>query len=110
MKLTDISHGPYWVQWLMFAVFAVLSVILISGHGSWLVAGYNTADDEQKQKYNAKRLCRTVGIGVSVIAVLILVMALFENELPAEFAYFAIAVVVIDCLLIIIFANTVCRK
>lgn len=43
MKLSDISNGPDWVIWVAFAIFLVLSVILLSGHGSWLIAGYNMA-------------------------------------------------------------------
>jgi hypothetical protein len=27
---------------------------LISGHGSWLISGYNTASKEEKAKYNEK--------------------------------------------------------
>ena len=43
MKLADLSAGPDWVVYVGFIIFAVLSVVLISGHGSWLISGYNTA-------------------------------------------------------------------
>ena len=42
MKLADLSAGPDWVVYVGFIIFAVLSVVLISGHGSWLISGYNT--------------------------------------------------------------------
>ncbi len=51
-----------WVVYVGFIIFAVLSIVLISGHGSWLISGYNTASKEEKAKYNEKKLCRTMGI------------------------------------------------
>ena len=42
MKLADLSTGPDWVVYVGFIIFAVLSIVLISGHGSWLISGYNT--------------------------------------------------------------------
>ena len=47
MKLADLSAGPDWVVYVGFIIFAVLSVVLISGHGSWLISGYNTASKEE---------------------------------------------------------------
>lgn len=110
MKLADLSTGPDWVVYVGFIIFAVLSIVLISGHGSWLISGYNTASKEEKAKYNEKKLCRTMGIGMSVIAVLILIMGLFENFLSAFFIYIAVGIIVVDVVVIIILGNTLCRK
>ena len=93
MKLADLSTGPDWVVYVGFIIFAVLSIVLISGHGSWLISGYNTASKEEKAKYNEKKLCRTMGIGMSVIAILLLIMGVFENILPAFFVYIALGAV-----------------
>ena len=54
MKLADLSTGPDWGVYVGFIIFAVLSIVLISGHGSWLISGYNTASKEEKAKYNEK--------------------------------------------------------
>lgn len=61
MKLADLSTGPDWVVYVGFIIFAVISIVLFSGHGSWLISGYNTASKEEKSKYNEKKLCRTNG-------------------------------------------------
>ena len=82
MKLADLATGSDWIVWIVFVIFAVLSVILLSGHGSWFISGYNTASKEEKEKYDEKKLCRTMGIGMSVIAILLLIMGVFENILP----------------------------
>ena len=79
MKLADLATGSDWIVWIVFAIFAVLSIILLSGHGSWFISGYNTASNEEKEKYDEKKLCRTMGIGMSIIAILALTMGLFEK-------------------------------
>lgn len=110
MKLADLSTGPDWIVYIGFVILAVLSIILISGHGSWFISGYNTATKEEKAKYDEKKLCRTMGIGMSVIAILILTMGLFENVLPSYFAYIALGIIFVDVTVIIVLGNTICRK
>ena len=66
MKLADLATGSDWIVWIVFVIFAVLSIILLSGHGSWFISGYNTASREEKEKYDEKKLCRTMGIGMSM--------------------------------------------
>ena len=110
MKLADLSSGPDWVVWIVFVIFAVLSIVLLSGHGSWFISGYNTASNEEKEKYDEKKLCRTMGIGMSIISILILIMGLFESVLPAFFVYIAVGIIVVDVVVIIILGNTLCRK
>ena len=61
MKLADLSTGPDWVVYVGFIIFAVLSIVLISGHGSWLISGYNTASKEEKAKYNEKKAMQNNG-------------------------------------------------
>ena len=61
MKLADLSTGPDWVVYVGFIIFAVLSIVLISGHGSWLISGYNTASKEEKAKYNRKKAMQNNG-------------------------------------------------
>lgn len=110
MKLSYISHGPDWIIWVAFAIILILSILCLSGHGSGLISGYNAASKGEKSKYDEKRLCRTMGIGMSVIAVCILISGLFENILPASFVYILIGVIIIDIITILIVCNTICRK
>ena len=103
MKLADLATGSDWIVWIVFAIFAALSITLLSGHGSWFISGYNTATKEEKEKYDEKKLCRTMGIGMSI-------MGLLENILPAFFVYIALWIILIDVVVIIILGNTLCRK
>ena len=110
MKLADLATGPDWIVWFSFIILEVLSIVLLSGHGGWFISGYNTASKEEKAKYDEKKLCRTMGSGMSVITILILIMGLFEDMLPAFFAYIALGIILADVVVIIILGNTICRK
>lgn len=110
MKLADLSTGPDWIVWIIFIILAILSIVLISGHGSWLISGYNTASKEEKAKYNEKKLCRTMGIGMSIIAILLLTMELLESILPAFFIYVSLGIILVDVVVIIVLGNTICKK
>ena len=110
MTLKDIHKGPDWVLWAVVVIFAVIIIVLLSGHGANLIAGYNTASEEEKNRYDAKKLCRTVGGGMSMITILILVMAIWESVLPAYFSTVFLVVTLIDIGVMLVLMNTVCRK
>ncbi len=61
-------------DWIALFVFIgidllllVLSIVLLCGRGSMLIAGYNTASAEEKRQYNTKKLCRSMGLTLLVI-------------------------------------------
>ena len=110
MTLQDIGNGPDWIMWVVFAIFVIATIILLSGRGANLVAGYNTASEEEKIKYDAKKLSRVVGAGIFVITILILIMALWETILPAYMGYIFLAFVLADCAAMIILVKTICKK
>lgn len=110
MTLADTSNGPDWIVWAVVILIAILAAALLSGHGSWLIAGYNTASEKEREKYDKKKLCRTVGAGLTVVDVIILIMELFENVLPASFAGIAAMLIFADCFVMIILGNTICKK
>ena len=111
MTLKDISNGSAEaILWIVFSLLFVVSIILLSGHGSGLIAGYNTASKEEKERINQKKLCRIVGAGLLPIAVLILVMAIFFETLPSFFVYVFVTFTLLDTALIVILANTKTKK
>lgn len=110
MKVADLSTGPDWLVWIFVIILAIISIVLISGHGGWLIAGYNMASKEEKAKYNEKKLCRTMGIGMSIITILLLIMELLENILPAFFIYVSLGIILVDVVVMTILGNTICKK
>ena len=110
MKLTDVSYGPDWIVWVVFFILTIMSITLLWGHGSWLIAGYNTASKEEKAKYNEKKMCQVMGIGMTIITLLILIAELFEKVLPSNFTVVMIIIIIIDVTAIEIASNTICRN
>ena len=110
MTLKDISNGPDWIMWVVFVILALMSIVLFTGRGAGLIAGYNTASKAEKSKYDEKKLCRVTGAGLSVVTVLVLGMAIWEEILPAVFAYIFLAITLIDCVVMIVLMNTVCKR
>ena len=91
-------------------ILAPFFLLIVLGKGDNLIAGYNTATKEEKSKYNAKKLCRVVGAGMSVITLLIFVMGIGMDVIPYYFAYVTLAIVLIDCVVMLILMNTICKK
>lgn len=110
MTLQDINHGLDWMMWGDAAFLALISIILLTGHGSRLIAGFYTSSKEEKSKYDEKKICKVTGIGVSVLAVFVLIMAIWQSILPAEFIYVFFTFTFIDCSVVIVLINTVCKK
>ena len=106
MTLKEISSGPDWIVWIIGILFLIISLILISGHGANLIAGYNTAGRDEKNRYDTKKLCRVVGIGMALITLMIFILAIWETVLPAFFSTVFFVITVIDCIAIIILSNT----
>lgn len=55
------------MKFIMPVIFLMISIFLLMGKGSFLIAGYNTASADEKAKYNEKKLCRIVGLGFFII-------------------------------------------
>ena len=110
MTLKEISSGPDWIVWIIGILFLIISLILISGQGANLIAGYNTAGRDEKNRYDTKKLCRVVGIGMALITLMIFILAIWETVLPAFFSTVFFVITVIDCIAIIILSNTICKK
>lgn len=98
MKLADLATGSDWIVWIVFVIFAVLSIVLLSGHGSWFISGYNTASKEERKKYDEKKLCWTMGIGMSIIAIIAGVLGVLPRVRKFSFipAVIMIGVVCVD--------------
>lgn len=110
MKLADVSYGSDWIVWVVFFILTIMSITLLLGHGSWLIAGYNTASKEEKAKYNEKKMCRVMGIGMTIITLLILIAKLFEEVLPSNFTVVMIIIIGADVVAMIIASNTICKR
>lgn len=88
-------------------VFLLISLLLFTGKGAWLIAGYNTSSKKEKEKYDEKKLCSVMGTMCAIIAVLTGILALLDDESYAIIYGVVICIVVITT---VIYANTKCKK
>ena len=85
-------------------VFIVLAVIILMGKGDKLIAGYNTASEEERQQINIKRLRLLVAITCLSSTVLCLYMPAIGENIVAELT--ATGIFLLILLVIVILANT----
>lgn len=59
---------------VLASVFLMLSIFLFCGKGSWLISGYNTMSNEEKKRYDKKKLCKGTGMVTLVVSSLLYIM------------------------------------
>lgn len=97
--------------WLIGGGMAVISLVLLSGRGSGLIAGYNTASPEKKKRHDEAKLCKTVGAGLAVTTVAYLIGLLFEYRFPHPVLLYAwVALLILPSIAMFILSETVCKK
>lgn len=95
---------------IVILIMIALSALFLSGRGSSLIAGYNTAPKEEKEKYDEKALCRFMGRFMLVLAALLILFILSMHLLPKRFELIGVVVFVVVFVAVsfigIIYANT----
>ena len=87
-------------------VFIVMGIVLLSGHGSWMIAGYNTMSKEEKGKIDGVALCKFMG--KIILPVGITMPSLFIGDM-LDTKWFAIGFGVLTVGLVVfavVYANT----
>lgn len=90
---------------LTLLLFA-LGIAFLRGKGTFLIAGYNTASPEEKEKINLKKLCKYMAILMFLNAACcfaFLLAILFENN---AILYTALSVFVAADIILIVIMNT----
>jgi nitric oxide reductase large subunit len=88
----------------------VAAIMLIMGKGDWLIAGYNTASEEERKTVNIKRLRLVMALSMLLTALVIIVPVLMgkieDRNTGINMAFGIIGI----CLITVILANTWCKK
>ena len=88
-------------------VITPLLLLIISGRGDNLIAGYNTASEKEREQFNMKRLRLVIGGMLFLTIIAFWIPVLIGNQkfiIPMTFALFPI------CFMGIILANTWAKK
>jgi len=65
--------APYfWIHAATGGLLIVVSLILLTGRGSFLLAGYNTMPKSKKEQYDTSALCKFAGKIFMLIAILVI--------------------------------------
>ena len=92
---------------VIIVIMFVLGMVILSGKGDNLIAGYNTASKEERAKYNLKRLRGLIGGLAIVLAPMIFLM---HNQDTMAGMWSFIALVFVLCIVVVILANTWAKK
>lgn len=97
------------IKGIIFAIiFIILAIIILIGKGDFLIAGYNTASEEEKKKVNIHRLRILVTIVCVITAGLCYLMDFIGEDtiktLPVVVIYIAVIII------FIILGNTWAKK
>ena len=97
------------IKGIIFAtLFIVLAVVFLMGKGDKLIAGYNTASEEERAKVNIKRL-RIIMAVVSVItAAFCIVQSFLDSDTQMHLVSVFVFILVLFPFLIL--ANTWAKK
>ena len=95
------------VQSIIAAILVVIGVIILAGKGDMLIAGYNTASEEEKQKVNIKRLRLLIG-GLPVVIASLCFIPNDENDVSLGLTIAGIVVVL--TIIVLVLANTWAKK
>lgn len=94
------------IIWGIAVFMGILTVVLLMGKGSFLIAGYNTSSKEEKQEYDEKKLCRVVGGGMGVITLMLIGWGFMGEKFPVSVF---LIVTIVTVIIIQILSNTICR-
>lgn len=93
---------------ILTVVFAILGIVFAFGKGGCLIAGYNTASNEDKAKYDEKRLNRCFSVFCFGVAIVVGITGYIDTEA------FAVGVGLPCILILLVFifvvSGTYCKK
>ena len=94
---------------IIFSIlFIVLAIILLMGKGDMLIAGYNTASEEERNKVDIKRLRIVMAILMVITAVFCAILPLIGNNKTSQLA--AAGIFIAITIVGIIVANNWAKK
>ena len=96
------------VTGIIAVLFLVFAIVFLMGKGDKLIAGYNTASEEERAKVNIKRLRILMAIISVITAGYVSILPIIgdnpQDQMVGMFVFFAITII------FIILANTWAKK
>ena len=87
-----------------------MKFVFSAGKGGGFIAGYDNMSDEDKQKYNYKRLCKVMGCCMIAVDLRLIISCIIgeraTDSTKNTFSIFGILIAILTVILV----NTICRK
>ena len=95
------------ISGLVGGIIIIMALVLLSGRGSFLIAGYNTMPKEKKETYDAEALCKFMGKILLPIGILIPILAIDKVFFKTKYMGIAFTAITLGLsIFAIIYANT----
>ena len=95
---------------VLIVIMFTLGIVILSGKGDNLIAGYNTASEEERKEVNIKRL-RIVVAGICILAPVVISLPVFiGKEGDASLHLFTAFCVILMTIIGLVLANTWCKR
>ena len=91
---------------VIIVLFLVLGIFLINGKGSFLIAGYNTMSEEEKDKYDTIAPCKFMGKMMFALAFSMVFWVLSELYNMGSLFYFGLALFIVIVVFMLVYMNT----
>lgn len=95
---------------IIASLLLVMGIVILTGKGDMLIAGYNTASKEEKAKVNIKRLRLLVGGLLIFIAIPLCFLPALDDDNILTYGPVFIAVVMVLTPVFLVLANTWAKK
>ena len=92
---------------ILAAIMLIMGIIILIGKGDNLIAGYNTASEEERSQYNVKRLRGLIG-GLLIVLAPMMLLLLGEESFAATGAFVGLTLAL--TMVVVILANTWAKK
>ena len=89
-------------------LFVPLILLILSGRGDNLIAGYNTASEKEREQYHIKRL-RLVIAGIMLATIILFWISILMNDIE-PYKFIVLIGMYPICFIGIILANTWAKK
>ena len=95
---------------VLIVIMFTLGIVILSGKGDNLIAGYNTASDEERREVNIKRL-RIVVAGICILSPVVISLSVFiGKEGDTSLHLFTAFCVILMTIIGLVLANTWCKR
>jgi len=72
------DDGIVYMGAMLFLLSFTIGLIVLSGHGTGLIAGINTMDEDERSEYDLKKISRSVGLLMIICSFTMLTLAVYR--------------------------------